>query len=136
MRTISAVVAVNALNGKVGEQMDMEKVIKGVHDARRYLEDREWVDKSVGVHIDALNDALALLNDDETRIQYLNDHIAMCKEEVERLHKEQEAIKPRSKVRHGANAQIQHFCGNCNTMLHGKPKFCSECGRPVLWESR
>ena len=42
---------------------DREKVIKGVHDARRYLEDREWVDKSVGVHIDALNDALELLKE-------------------------------------------------------------------------
>ena len=37
-------------------------------------------------------DALALLKDDETRIQYLKDHIAMCKEEIERLHKEQEAV--------------------------------------------
>ena len=47
--------------------------------------------------------------------------------------KEQEAVKPKSKVRHGANAQIQHFCGNCNSMLHGKPKYCSECGKGVLW---
>jgi hypothetical protein len=52
------------------------------------------------------------------------------------LLKEHEAVKPKSKVRHGANAQIQYFCGNCMTMLHGKPKFCSECGRPVLWEGR
>ena len=43
--------------------VDIKKVIKGVHDARRYLEDREWVDKSVGVHIDALNDALVLLKE-------------------------------------------------------------------------
>ncbi len=50
------------------------------------------------------------------------------------LLKEQEAVKPKSKVRHGANAQIQHFCGNCNSMLHGKPKFCSECGKAVMWE--
>ena len=55
-------------------------------------------------------------------------------DEVLALLKEQEAIKPKSKVRHGANAQIQHFCGNCNTMLHGKPKYCSECGRSVKWE--
>ena len=47
--------------------------------------------------------------------------------------KEQEAVRPKSKVRHGAYAQIQHFCGNCNTMLHGKPKYCSECGKAVLW---
>lgn len=50
---------------------DREKVIKGVHDARRYLEDREWVDKSVGVHIDALNDALELLKEQQKRIEML-----------------------------------------------------------------
>lgn len=49
------------------------------------------------------------------------------------LLKEREAVKPKSKVRHGANAQIQHFCGNCMKMLHGKPKYCSECGKGVLW---
>ena len=49
------------------------------------------------------------------------------------LPKEQEAVKPKSKVRHGANAQIQHFCGNCMTLLHGKPKYCSECGKKVYW---
>lgn len=48
--------------------------------------------------------------------------------------KEQEAVKPRSKSRHGAYPQFQHFCGNCNAMLHGKPKFCSTCGRKVKWE--
>lgn len=50
------------------------------------------------------------------------------------LLKEQEAVKPKSKVRHGANAQIQHFCGRCNAMLHGKPKFCSGCGQEVKWK--
>ena len=50
------------------------------------------------------------------------------------LLKEQEAVKPKSKVRYGVNSQIQHFCGNCMTMLHGKPKYCSECGRSVKWE--
>ena len=50
------------------------------------------------------------------------------------LLKEHEAVKPKSKVRHGANAQIQHFCGNCNTMLHGKPKYCPECGKGVKWD--
>ena len=51
-----------------------------------------------------------------------------------KLLKEQEPVKPKSKVRHGANSQIQHFCGNCNSMLHGKPKYCSECGKGVKWE--
>ena len=52
------------------------------------------------------------------------------------LLKEQEVVKPKSKVRHGANAQIQHYCGNCNAMLHGKPKYCSECGKKVYWHDR
>lgn len=50
------------------------------------------------------------------------------------LLKEQEPIKPKSKVRHGENGQIQHWCGNCMAMLHGKPKYCSNCGRQVKWE--
>lgn len=71
-----------------------------------------------------------------------NDHTKMFPVWIERqidaqptiaMLKEQEAVKPKSKVRHGANAQIQHFCGNCNSMLHGKPNFCSECGKGVLW---
>jgi len=85
---------------------DREKVIKGLETIRLNLRQMNH-----GLLADFCDDALALL-------------------------KEQEAVKPKSKVRHGANAQIQHFCGNCNSMLHGKPKFCSECGRPVLWEGR
>ena len=57
-------------------------------------------------------------------------------DDVLTLLKEQEAVKPKSKVRHGANAQIQHFCGNCNTMLHGKPKYCLQCGRKVKWNDK
>lgn len=49
------------------------------------------------------------------------------------LLKEHEPVKPMSKVRHGAYGQIQHFCGNCNAMLHGKQKYCSKCGKEVKW---
>ena len=59
----------------------------------------------------------------------------LAKDALELL-KEQEALKPKNKVRHGANAQIQHFCGNCNSMLHGKPKCCPNCGKPILWKGR
>ena len=72
--------------------MDMEKVIKGVHDARRYLEDREWVDKSVGVHIDTLNDAIALLKEQEEEIdnlkqtaQSMMEGICLLKEQEPRI---------------------------------------------------
>ena len=71
----------------------------------------------------------ALLKDQEHK-----DRMFHALEEDWKRLKEQEAVKPKSKVRHGANAQIQHFCGNCNSMLHGKPKFCSECGKAVKWK--
>ena len=72
--------------------MDMEKVIKGVHDARRYLEDREWVDKSVGVHIDALNDSLAMLKEDchNCKLECLLQKYDELKEKYDALLKEQE----------------------------------------------
>lgn len=41
--------------------MDREKVIKGLHETRRYLEDKEWSDRCASRHIDAINDALELL---------------------------------------------------------------------------
>ena len=91
----------------MGLSIDREKVIK--HIIAEISIAKTCKKDFASVDIDMLSDALALL-------------------------KEQEAIKPKSKVRHGAYAQIQHFCGNCNAMLHGKPKFCSECGRKVKWE--
>ena len=36
-----------------------------MHDARRYLEDKEWSDRGASPHIDAINDALALLKKQE-----------------------------------------------------------------------
>ena len=50
------------------------------------------------------------------------------------LLKEQEAVKPKSKTRHGSTTMVQHWCGNCMVMLHGKPKYCPNCGRKVKWE--
>ena len=82
-------------------------------------------------------DAYDLLKEQEGTINELQNAYGYLQKQFfeaqDKLLKEQEAVKPKSKIRHGANAQIQHFCGNCNTMLHGKPKFCSECGKGVLW---
>ena len=49
--------------------MDREKVIKELHDARRYLEDKEWSDRGASPHIDAINDALALLKEQEAVVR-------------------------------------------------------------------
>jgi hypothetical protein len=112
-------------------KMDREKVIKGVQDARRYLEDREWVDKSVGVHIDALNDALALLKEHDTQVQYRDDHIAEYEKEIKRLNKllkEQEEGKP-------VTGQRYCRCGSCGAMLFEWHKYCSECGTKIDWST-
>ena len=45
--------------------MDREKVIKGLKNAIRYLEDKEWSDEKASEHIDALIDVHALLKEQE-----------------------------------------------------------------------
>ena len=70
------------------------------------------------------------------RMFYSDSETKTCAEATLAMLKEHEAVKPKSKVRHGANAQVQHFCGNCMMLLHGKPKYCSECGKKVYWHGR
>ena len=120
---------------------DKEKVIKGVHDARKYLEDREWVDKSVGVHIDALNDALALLKEQNGLMLALEQSNAAneyLNAEVERLTgllKEQKAKEGHWEVlEYCANEGI--YCSECHMKIFDrvtKPKdklsrYCPHCG--------
>lgn len=50
---------------------DREKVIKELHEARRYLEDKEWSDRGASPHIDAINNALDLLKEEEA-VQWIN----------------------------------------------------------------
>lgn len=108
--------------------MDREKVIKETKDGIAFAESRGF-----GGLANTMRDTLELLKEQEEEIENLKQTAQSMMEGVCLL-KEQEAVKPKSKVRHGANSQIQHFCGNCMTMLHGKPKYCSECGRSVKWE--
>ena len=46
------------------------------------------------------------------------------------LLKEQEAVKPFS------DDDGAYWCGSCHEDLVWHQKFCSNCGRPVLWEGR
>ena len=122
---------------------DREKVIKGVHDARRYFEDREWVDKSVGVHIDALNDALALLKEQEGTINELQNAYGYLQKQFfeaqDKLLKEQDAVEPYIT---GSGESFEtaetwwYACGNCNEALDVNDKYCRHCGKPIDWESR
>ena len=54
--------------------------------------------------------------------------------EILALLKEQEAVKPKSKSRHGEYPQIVHRCGSCNEILYRYYKFCPSCGKAVKWE--
>jgi hypothetical protein len=59
--------------------MDMEKVIKELHDARRYLEDKEWSDRGASPHIDAINNTLALLKEQDAVVRCVDcKHNARC----------------------------------------------------------
>jgi len=49
-------------------------------------------------------------------------------EKVVALLKEQKAVEP-------TWSRGKPFCGACGLRIHGG-KFCSECGRPVLWKGR
>ena len=53
--------------------MDREKVIKELHDARRYLENKEWSDIGASPHIDAINDAIALLKEQDVKPMIENE---------------------------------------------------------------
>ena len=50
------------------------------------------------------------------------------------LMEEQDAVKPKSKSRHGEYPQIVHRCGNCNEILYRYYKYCPTCGRSVKWD--
>lgn len=110
---------------------NMDRIIKKLEDGI----DLAIITHTLLVHITAKEAAeiiAALKNYDELRerhkvlVDQCDDMYAMLKE-----HK---AVKPKSKVRHGPFGQVQHFCGNCTAMLHGKQKFCSSCGKEVKWE--
>jgi len=89
---------------------DREKVIKELHDARRYLEDKEWSDRGASPHIDAINDVLALL-------------------------KEQEAVEPKA-IRMNAFGHPVYACGKCGHLITESMNYCHECGKRIKWEGR
>ena len=83
-----------------------EKVIKGLHDARRYLEDKEWHDRGASPHIDSINDALTLLK--------------------------QEPVKP---ITAGDEMECTWYyvCPACRIAIDYHDKFCRHCGRELVW---
>jgi hypothetical protein len=118
---------------------DKEKVINGLRSIKTYLASQaiETTDSFAREgFIESqkdIDDALALLKDDETQIQYLNDHIEMCKEEVERLHKEQEAVTIKKTKEHGFGV-YGGICPKCRNWIQSAHSFCGFCGQAVKWK--
>lgn len=56
------------------------------------------------------------------------DDVRQMKSDAIALLKEREAVKP-------TWSRGKPFCGACGLRIHGG-KFCSECGKPILWEGR
>ena len=95
---------------------DREKVIKGLHDLRRYLEDKEWSDKTAGLYLETVTDTITML-------------------------KEQEAVEPSFKQ--DEKGIFVWCCGSCGAYMYHiydgidkakeYAKFCRQCGRSVKW---
>ena len=81
--------------------MDREKVIKELHDARRYLEDKEWSDRCASPHIDAINNALVMLKE-QPQIVHCKD----CKYQVDRGRKYKDCDQ------HFLQAKDNWFCAD------------------------
>lgn len=88
---------------------DREKVIKGLHNLRRYIEDKEWSDKTAGAYFETVTEAISVL-------------------------KEQEPVKPILK-REGRNKLYNDYvCPNCDNNIVYEQNYCSECGRAIDWK--
>jgi chromosome segregation ATPase len=79
--------------------IDREKIIKGLHGARRYLEDKEWSDRGASPHIDAINDALELLKAQRETIDELISADKLLKEQEEQIRQLTEELEELRKKR-------------------------------------
>lgn len=79
-------------------------------------------------------DVLDIIHNQDQEIEALEAVNRDVFSRAQEIMKKNEPVKPRSISKHGSNPQIQHRCGNCNQLLYGRPKYCSNCGRPVRWE--
>ena len=113
---------------------DREKVIKELHDARRYLEDKEWSDRGASPHIDALNDALTLLKEQpqegckwcSRKPVFSGSYCLNCDNE--------EALADGDwTILYMGCDEVGRIrltaCGDGRADYY--PKFCPECGKPV-----
>lgn len=138
-RRLAFVAKENDNTEKVGEvgMIDREKAIKELHDARRYLEDKEWSDRGASPHIDAINNVLALLKEQEAKTQSADS--GMC--EICSFYERALPVKP-----HYNSRTNWYECGACHYSITSgmicrselipacKVGFCAKCGKAVKWD--
>lgn len=146
--------AVDALNGPmefhprqiiITEEV-LNIIMSDIHGQQREIEklkSKLAISKSIARHY--RKNAIAMLTEDyrswlmDMFHKYDRDDLAALlvrygEEDLLATVLKEQAVKPKSKSRHGETCQYQHWCGNCMAMLHGKPKFCPNCGKAVKWE--
>ena len=102
--------------------MNKENIIKELHDARRYLEDKEWSDRCASSHIDAINNALALLKEQEVVKPVLNEQTEnICNKRNARIFACKEC---------GYGINDIYLTDESNYQI--EPVFCPNCGRKVV----
>ena len=116
--------------------MDMDNVISNLEQQIRWIEEIEchkfpgWLNVT-----NAIRDALSMLKEYDTQVQYRDDHIAEYEKEIKRLNKlvkEQEAQKVTWWVGRA-------HCPSCGELFPKKQdkqyiRFCNYCGQAVKWE--
>ena len=102
-------------------------------DVEKAIKDLEFcVNGHFKVELSLATKILSLLKEQEHKdrmFHALEDDWKRLKE----LLKEQEAVEPY----HVNTNHEQHWkCGNCNAVISLQDKYCSACGKPILWEGR
>jgi len=96
------------------------------------MPDREKVIKGLQSHADGCGYRSHYCDAMECPYRYGDESCdieEMCRDALALL-KEQEAVKPFS------DDDGAYWCGSCHEDIVWHQKFCSNCGRPILWEGR
>ena len=128
--------------------IDREKVIKGLEccSEKQNCKECPFFCFNAKCQDDMNRDALSLLNEYDTQVQYRDDHIAEYEKEIKRLNKllkEQEAKQVMESTNMYTGLPITH-CPKCGISLdrylygrqyEGQINYCPMCGQAVKWDA-
>ena len=62
----------------------LEDIIKRLHETRRYLEDKEWLDKEASAHVDTIIEVISILKEQENLSEEFNKSVELCRKYMEK----------------------------------------------------